>query len=104
MTSTSGGATPIRNALAAALPAAVSGRASALPSPAAVLLARAIGHAAALSDTPEKWASTIEMLRRNGVDPEGYESFEKGRPAALAASGYSLNRREPEDDAASDML
>jgi hypothetical protein len=51
------------------------------------LLANTIGHAAVLSDTPAKWASTIAMLRRNGVDPSGYEDFEKGRPAAMAASG-----------------
>ena len=52
-----------------------------------VLLASAIGHAALLSDTPAKWASTIAMLRQHGVDPEGYENFEKGRPAAIAAAG-----------------
>jgi hypothetical protein len=56
----------------------------------APLLATAIGHAALLSDTPEKWASTIEMLRQNGVDPEGYADFEKGRPAALSAVGIRM--------------
>jgi hypothetical protein len=53
------------------------------------LLANAIGHAALLSDTPEKWASTIAMLRQNGVDPEGYADFAKGRPAAMAAAGIT---------------
>jgi hypothetical protein len=43
-----------------------------------------------LADTPEKWASTIAMLKRNGVDPEGFEDFEKGRPAAMAAAGISM--------------
>ena len=54
----------------------------------ASVLAKTIGHAALLSDTPAKWASTIEMLRRNGIDPHGYEPFESGRPAAIAAAGY----------------
>jgi hypothetical protein len=56
----------------------------------APLLATAIGHAAMLSDTPEKWASTIAMLRSHGVDPEGYADFEKGRPAAVKAAGIAL--------------
>ena len=51
------------------------------------LLANTIGHAALLSDTPEKWGSTIAMLKQNGVDPEHYVDFEKGRPAAMAAAG-----------------
>jgi hypothetical protein len=58
-------------------------RAPNLPS----LLASTIGHAAVLSDTPAKWASTIAMLKQNGVDPAGYEDFEKGRSAAMAAAG-----------------
>ncbi len=61
-----------------------------------VLLASTIGHAALLSDTPEKWASTISMLRQNGVDPEGYSDFEKGRPAAMEAGGFSPPQREGE--------
>ncbi|MGO9171973.1 MAG: hypothetical protein ACLP7P_08425 [Rhodomicrobium sp.] len=52
-----------------------------------VLLAIVISHAALLSDTPDKWASTIAVLRQNGVDPRGYEDFEKGRPAAMEAAG-----------------
>jgi hypothetical protein len=59
------------------------------------LLASTIGHAAMLSDTPAKWASTIAMLRQNGVDPHGFEDFEKGRPAAIAAAGMQM----PQDDA-----
>jgi hypothetical protein len=58
------------------------------------LLASTIGHAALLSDTPEKWASTVAMLRQNGVDPEHYVDFEKGRPAAMAAAGISGLERE----------
>jgi hypothetical protein len=53
------------------------------------LLANAIGHAASLSDTPEKWEATIAMLKQNGVDPSGFEDFKKGRPAAMAAAGLS---------------
>jgi hypothetical protein len=53
------------------------------------LLANAIGHAAALSDTPEKWDATISMLKQNGVDPSGFEDFKKGRLAAMAAAGLS---------------
>lgn len=59
-----------------------------------VLLASAIGHAAMLSDTPAKWAATIAMLKRHGVDPQGYEDFEKGRHAAMAAAGTPA----PSDD------
>jgi hypothetical protein len=58
------------------------------------LLASTIGHAALLSDTPGKWASTIAMLRQNGVDPEHYADFEKGRRAAMAAAGISGPDRE----------
>ena len=53
------------------------------------LLRSAIGHAAVLSDTPEKWAATIDLLKQHGVDPIGYEDFEKGRSAAIAASGVT---------------
>ena len=77
---------PPRNALLAAAPqpAQPASRVHAhLPG----LLASAIGHAAVLSDTPAKWESTIAMLKQNGVDPKGYEDFEKGRPAAIAAAG-----------------
>jgi hypothetical protein len=77
-----------RNALIAApAPASQSPARTPLDTPA--LLANTIGHAALLSDTPEKWASTIAMLRQNGVDPEHYVDFEKGRPAAMAAAGLS---------------
>jgi hypothetical protein len=60
------------------------------------LLASTIGHAALLSDTPEKWASTIAMLKQNGVDPEHYTDFEKGRPAAMAAAGLRGPERTTE--------
>lgn len=60
------------------------------------LLASTIGHAALLSDTPEKWASTVAMLRQNGVDPQGFEDFEKGRPAAMAAAGTPAPKEEGE--------
>ena len=60
------------------------------------LLASTIGHAALLSDTPEKWASTVAMLRQNGVDPEHYADFEKGRPAAMAAAGIAGPERGAE--------
>jgi hypothetical protein len=55
----------------------------------AAWLASAIGHAAVLSDTPEKWASTIALLKQRGIDPKGYETFDKGRTLAIAASGVS---------------
>ncbi len=66
------------------------------PSNVPVLLASTIGHAALLSDTPAKWATTIAMLRQNGVDPHGYEDFDKGRPAAMAAAGTQGPREESE--------
>ncbi len=47
----------------------------------AILLVDLIGHAARLSDTPEKWATTIALLRAHGVDPQGYEGFADGRLA-----------------------
>ena len=37
----------------------------------------------------EKWAATIDLLKQHGVDPDGYEDFEKGRSAAIAASGVT---------------
>ncbi len=55
------------------------------PSIAAALITNAIAHAAMLSDTPEKWTATLDMLRRNGIDPSGYEDFKKGRALAIAA-------------------
>jgi hypothetical protein len=83
-----------RNALieAATPPAPASPASPNIPA----LLASTIGHAALLSDTPEKWASTIAMLRQNGVDPEHYADFEKGRPAALAAAGIPGREKEME--------
>jgi hypothetical protein len=85
-----------RNALIA--PAAPQAPASQSPCRAPLntqaLLASTIGHAALLSDTPEKWASTIAVLRQNGVDPEHYVDFEKGRPAAMAAAGVPGLERE----------
>jgi hypothetical protein len=84
-----------RNALIAVpAPASQSQRPAPLNMPA--LLASTIGHAALLSDTPEKWTATIAMLRQNGVDPEHYADFEKGRPAAMAAAGLSRPERETE--------
>jgi hypothetical protein len=72
----------------ATLPPAVQGQ----------LLRSAIGHAAVLSDTPEKWAATIDLLKQHGVDPVGYEDFEKGRSAAIAASGVTpFSHRDPEE-------
>jgi hypothetical protein len=75
----------------ALLPAAPLNRAPAALPPAVQnqLLRSAIGHAAVLSDTPEKWAATIDLLKQHGVDPVGYEDFEKGRSAAIAASGVT---------------
>ena len=61
------------------------------------LLRSAIGHAAVLSDTPEKWAATIGMLKQHGVDPAGFEDFEKGRPAAIVASGVAPVQANPEE-------
>jgi hypothetical protein len=60
------------------------------------LLANAIGHAAMLSDTPGKWESTIAMLKQNGVDPHGFEDFEKGRLAAMLAAGVAAPREQDE--------
>ena len=61
------------------------------------LLRSAIGHAAVLSDTPEKWAATIDLLKQHGVDPVGYEDFEKGPYAAIAASGVTpFSQADPE--------
>ena len=64
------------------------------------LLRSAIGHAAILSDTPEKWAATIELLKQHGVDPAGYEDFEKGRLSAIAASGAAPRPRLQDDSEA----
>ncbi len=86
-----------RNAL---LPATPEDRPPA-PVPPAVhsqLLRSAIGRAAVLSDTPEKWAATIELLKQHGVDPVGYEDFEKGRSAAITASGIAPHPNEQEDE------
>lgn len=41
------------------------------------------GRCAVLSDIPEKWAETLELLKQNGVDPEGFEDFETGRELAI---------------------
>jgi hypothetical protein len=86
------GSSQPRNALLHGVPAAVQGdRARAVLPPAAQaqLLKNVIGHAAVLSDTPGKWAGTIALLKQNGVDPAGYEDFNKGRPLAIAASGVA---------------
>ncbi len=86
---------PPRNALLAVAPQ------SAEPAPRpsidlSGLLANAIGHAALLSDTPEKWESTIAMFKQNGVDPHGFEDFEKGRQAAMTAAGVAAPREQGE--------
>ncbi len=62
------------------------------------LLRGVIGHAAVLSDTPQKWAATMDLLKQHGVDPAGYEDFEKGRPSAIAASGVAPLSYEQHDD------
>jgi len=62
----------------------------------AKLLRSTIGHAAVLSDTPEKWASTIALFREHGVNPEGYEDFDKGRTLAISASGVAPTPDEGE--------
>jgi hypothetical protein len=59
------------------------------PSAQAQLLRSAIGHAAVLSDTPEKWAATIALLKKHGVDAAGYDDFDEGRSLAIAASGVA---------------
>ncbi len=87
-----------RNALIATVPQAAPlyQPAPRAPSNLPALLASTIGHAAMLSDTPAKWASTVAMLRQNGVDPLGYEDFNKGRPAAMAAAGTEPPQEESE--------
>ena len=89
-----------QNALLAAAPAP---RAPATLPPAVQdqLLRSAIGHAAVLSDTPEKWAATIDLLKQHGVDPVGYEDFEKGRSAAITASGVTPFSQADPDEAES---
>ena len=64
------------------------------PAVQAQLLRSAIGHAAVLSDTPEKWAATIALLKQHGVDPAGYDDFDEGRPLAIAASGVGARSRQ----------
>ncbi len=86
-----------QNALLGSAPGA---RAPAGLAPAAQgqLLRSAIGHAAVLSDTPDKWAATIDMLKQHGVDPVGFEDFEKGRTAAILASGVApVSEPNPEE-------
>ncbi len=87
-----------RNALIATVPQATPLYQPAPPAPSNLpaLLASTIGHAAMLSDTPAKWASTVAMLRQNGVDPHGYEDFDKGRAAAMAAAGTQPPEEESE--------
>jgi len=93
-------AVPPRNALigpAAEIALAPQGASNGRPSLPA-LLATAIGHAAVLSDTPEKWAGTIAMLKQNGVNPAGYEDFEKGRTAAIQHSGITPPQSDAEPE------
>jgi hypothetical protein len=47
-----------------------------------------LGQCAVLSDTPEKWASTVALLDRNGIDPTGFVDFERGRHNAIEAAGF----------------
>jgi hypothetical protein len=68
------------------------------PSVPAAWLANTIGHAAVLSDTPDKWEQTVAMLRKTGINPEGYEDFQKGRAAAMAATGFLPPQNETEPD------
>jgi hypothetical protein len=91
-----------RNALLQGAPPPASSAPAVLP-PAvqSQLVKSVIGHAAVLSDTPEKWAATIELLRQHGIDPQGYENFDKGRPLAIIASGIGPlpgENPEPSDD------
>lgn len=86
-----------RNALLGRHFAAHAGRRGLTPASQSQLLRVMIGRAAALSDTPEKWAETVELLKRHGVDPVGFEDFEEGRPAAIAASGISPFSADPEE-------
>ena len=71
---------PPRNALLAGAPQAAQ-----QPSQPSVnlqgLLANAIGHAALLSDTPERWELTIAMLKQNGVDPAWIRGFRERTPS-----------------------
>jgi hypothetical protein len=50
------------------------------------LVADLIGHAAVLSDRPEKWTATLFLLKQHGIDPQGFEDFEAGRRAAITAA------------------
>jgi hypothetical protein len=72
------------------------------PAAQAQLLRCAIGHAAVLSDTPEKWAATIVLLKQHGVDPTGYDDFDKGRPLAIEASGVAPLRNNNCEENAND--
>ena len=92
-----------RNALLGRRYTAHTGRGRLAHASQSELLRVMIGRAAILSDTPEKWAETVELLRRHGVDPVGFEDFEEGRPAAIAASGLSpFTNADPEE--AGDIL
>lgn len=86
---------PPRNALLGAAPQPAQ-PASRTPANLPGLLASTIGHAAFLSDTPAKWDSTIAMLKQNGVDPQGFEDFENGRLAAMAAAGTPAPQEQSE--------
>ena len=85
-----------QNALLASAPEARA-PAGLPPTAQSQLLRSAIGHAAVLSDTPEKWAAMIDMLKQHGVDPVGFEDFEKGRPAAIEASGVATVQANPDE-------
>ena len=53
---------------------------------AAELLSAMIARAAVLSDTPGKWAETLLVFKRLGVDPAGYEDFDNGRKAVIESA------------------
>jgi hypothetical protein len=52
-------------------------------------IAALIGRAAVLSDTPEKWAELIGILKHYGLDTLGFDDFKYGRPRVLAMAGYA---------------
>ena len=76
------------NALAPATPqsAPVQQQSVQGPDMARMVLRNLISHSALLSDTPEKWDATLAVMRNSGIDPSGFEDFEKGRARAMAGS------------------
>ena len=70
---------PARNALIAGVPQSPR-PAPRMPQNVSGLLASTIGHAALLSDTPSKWASTIDMLSRTASIPKDTKISKRGVP------------------------